>query len=259
MTQPHLDPDLELLRQRLRAGSRGGRRGPAERLAHALTGEPASELSCAEAQEQLPACVEAELRGIPISRRYPEVAQHLVSCEECSAIYALMLDRELAPALEPLPAPARFNVLRQQQRFEEVRRFVLSIAGAVVETIRPAALPGLADAAQVFFDQLRDLGGAFRLEPAAAHALGHGGDLSPAVRVLMASYLATQELAQTMSAERRKGIPASDELRAMMHRAAQQAATDSGLRGPEARRFVEAYVNLIAASETALPEWPTDE
>lgn len=257
MTVPR--PDLETLRGLLRAGKHGRKLGPAERLAHALTGEPAATLSCADAQAQLPVCADAELRGIPIAQRYPEVARHLLSCQECGALYALMLDREQAPALEPLPAPARFNVLRQQQRFEEVRRFVLGIAEVVLETIRPAALPGLADAAQVFFDQLRDLGGAFRLEPAAAHALGHGGDLSPAVRVLMASYLATQQLAQAPPGEP-GGVPlATGDTRAVIRQTAQRAAADSGLKGAEAKRFAEAYADLVTAAGAAWPEWPADE
>lgn len=259
MTQSHPDPDLELLRRRLRAGDRSRTWGPAERLAHALTGEPASELSCAEVQAQLPACADAELRGVAIARRYPEVARHLLSCEECSALYALMLERELAPALEPLPAPVGLDALRQEQRFAEVRGFVLGVANAILEAVQPAALPGLADAVQAFFDQLRALGGTFRLEPAAAHALGQGGDLSPAVRFLMASFLATQELAQTLSVEQRKGLAASEELRATLLRAAQRAAADSGLKGTEARRFAEAYVNLVTTSETTLPEWPANE
>jgi len=252
-------PDLEPLRRLLRTGTHGRKLGPAERLAHAVTGEPAATLSCADAQAQLPVCADAELRGIPIAQRYPEVARHLLTCQECGALYALMLDRELAPALEPLPAPARLNVLLRQQRFEEVRRFVLGIAETVLETIRPAALPGLADAAQVFFDQVRALGGAFRLEPAAAHALGQGSDLSPAVRVLMASYLATQRLAQARPEGQGDVAPALGLSRPAIHGAALAAADESGLRGAEAKRFADAYADLLAAWRIALPEWPADE
>lgn len=257
MTVPR--PDLESLRRLLRAAERGRKPGPAARLAHALTGEPAASLSCTDAQAQLPACADAELRGLPIAQRYPEVARHLLTCHECGALYALMLDRELAPALAPLPAPASFAALRQESRLAEVRRFVVGIAEGVVKSIRPAALPSLADAAQVFFDQVRTLGGAFRLEPAAAHALGQGGDLSPALRFLMASYLATQQLAQTPSGEGGESRPVTGDPRAVLRQAALRAAADSGLKGAEAKRFAEAYADLVAASGAALPEWPADE
>ena len=259
MTASRPEADLEPLRRLLRAGDRGPKLGPAERLAHALTGEAVSALTCADVQALLPTCADAELRGIPVAQRYPAAAQHLLSCEECGALYALMLDRELAPALEPLPAPAPLSVLRQELRFEEVRRFVVEIAEATLRTIRPAALSGLADAVQVFFDQVRELGRTFRLEPTAAYAMGQGGDLSPAVRFVMASFLATQWLAQAAPTARTDALSSASELRAATRQTALRAATDSGLRGAEAKRFADAYADLIAASGTTLPEWPADE
>jgi len=258
VTVPHLDPDLEQLRRRLRAAD-PTTWGPVERLASALVGEPGPTPACADIQAQLPACAEAELRGISIAQRYPDVVRHLLSCEECGALYALMLERELAPTLEPLPTSVRFHVLRQQQRFEEVRRFVLEVTAAALEVVRPAALPGLAEAAQVFFDQVRSLGGAFRLEPAAAHALGQGGDLSPAVRFLMASFLATQQLSQERAEAQGGDLTAAQLPRLAVRRIARAAASNSGLRGAEAERFADAYADLVTAREITLPAWPDDE
>lgn len=262
MTAPRPEPDLESLRRLLHAGDRGRKRGPAERLAHALIGEPAPVVSCVDVQAQLPVYVEAELRGVSVAQRYPGVARHLLSCEECGALYALVLDRELAPALEPLPAPVPLDVLRQEQRFEEVRCFVVGIAEAALKAIRPAALPGLADAVQVVFGQLREEmrepGGALRLEPATAFAMGQGGELSPAARFVMASFLATQQLAQAALTAQPGAQPSASDLAALARKTAEQAAKDCGLKGDEARRFAGAYAELIAASAPILPEWPTD-
>ncbi len=258
MTTPHLDPDLEQLRRRLRAAA-PATWGPVERLAGALTGESGQASACADVQAELPAYVEAELRGIPVAQRYPDIARHLLSCEECGALYALMLDRELAAGPAALPAPQPLAVLRQEARFEEMRRFVVAVTEALLKAIRPAALADLADAAQVFFDQVRSLGAAFRLEPAAAHALGQGGDLTPAVRFLMASFLATQRLGEE-APEAQEGTPARAQLsRADVQRAALAAARDGGLRGAEAKRFADAYTDLVMAGEMALPAWPDDD
>jgi hypothetical protein len=259
VTAPHPEPDLEPLRRSLRARARGQKPGHAERLAQALTGEPDSALSCAEVQERLPAYADAELRGVLVSQRYPEVAQHLLACNECGPLYALMLDRELAPASEPLPAPAPLKVLRQEARFEEVRHFVVRIAEAALKTVRPAAVPGLADATQVFFDQVRELGREFRLEPTTTYAMGQGGDLSPAVRFLMASFLATQRLAQEAPTARSSVPSLAGDLGAMVRQTALRAATDSGLKGAEAKRFAGAYASLVAQGGMTWPEWPANE
>lgn len=262
MTVPLPEPDLESLRRLLHAGDRGRKRGPAERLAHALIGEPASAVSCVDVQAQLPVYVEAELRGVFVAHRYPDVARHLLSCEECGVLYALVLDRELAPALEPLPAPVPLGVLRQEQRFEEVRRFVVGIAEAALKTIRPAALPGLADAVQVVFGQLREemreLGGALRLEPATAFAMGQGGDLSPAARFVLASFLATQQLVQAAPTVQPDELSPAGDLAAVARKTAEQAAKDCGLKGDEAKKFAGAYAELIAVPGPILPEWPSD-
>lgn len=254
MTPSRPDPKTDRLRRLLAAQKTEQSPAAAERLARALTGEPGGGLTCDAVQAELPAYVDEELRGLPVAARHPAIAQHLLACESCGAIYALLLDRELAPALAPLEDPISVAELRRETGFEEVRRFVTRIAEATLQAIRPAALPGLAAAAQVFFDEVRELQSGFRLEPAAAYAMGQGGELTPALRFVMASFLATQRITQEPSAAQARP-PVRGEL---SRKIAFAAAVESGLSRGDARRFADAYADALSAA-SELPEWPARE
>jgi hypothetical protein len=252
------DADLTHLRRLLHRRGEQRPEDPAERLARALLEEGPAGVTCADVQALLPEYVEAELRRAAAGRQYPQVAQHILLCAECSVLHALMLDRELAPAPAPLPAPD-LAAFRRQAAFEELRAFVFRLTEAMLNAIRPAALPDLADVAEIFFEQVRSLRGELRLQPAAGFALGFGGDLPQAACFLAATCLATQRLGRDLPEERLEALRQSGELSDVARQTALGAASDLGFQQPEATRFAAEYGRLVAAAEARLPAWPPAE
>jgi hypothetical protein len=229
------------------------RTSPAERLARALRGEKPAGLTCADVQIRLPQLVDAALRGENIAHADPDVAQHLLVCETCSALHALMLDAELAlaPAPAPLPFPGVTTILGPSTA-EEIQAWIMARARELLDAVRGLTDPTeLERAARTFFGLLRRLGGDIELQPAAVYALGHGGELAPAARYLAAVYLATQWLAQDPTQER------SAAQRTTAARGfALRAAEDLGLPGPSAVQFANEFARLVTAPGVRLPVWP---
>lgn len=83
--------------------------GPLLRLAQAIWGNPEDVgVSHDEVLATLPQLVEDELEGDNIVEKYPLVKSHLDGCENCSRIYAELLDtawREARGGLDQVPPP----------------------------------------------------------------------------------------------------------------------------------------------------------
>jgi hypothetical protein len=203
---------------------------------------------------RLPQLVDAGLRGEAIARADSAVAQHLLVCETCSALHALMLDAELAiaPAPAPLPFPGVAAILGPSTA-EEIQAWIMAQTREILKALHGLVdPPELERAAKTFFGLLRRLGGDIELHPAAAYALGHGGELAPAARYLAAVYLATQWLAQD---------PAQEHNAAQRTTAARgfalRAAEDLGLPASSATQFANEFARLVTAPGVRLPVWPT--
>ncbi len=224
---------------------------PAERLARVLRGEMPTGLACADVQMLLPQVVDAELRG---DKAEPEVAQHLLVCEACSALHALMLDAELAiaPAPAALPFPGVAAILGPTST-EERQAWIIARTRDILKSLQKLLDPTeLERAAKTFFGLLRRLGGDVGLEPAAVYAMGQGGDLSPAARYLAAVYFATLWLTQERGEAQRTPAAVATAARGF----ALRAAEDMGLPGPAAAQFATEFVRLVTAPGIRLPTWP---
>ncbi len=233
------------------------RTSPAERLTRALRGEKPAGLTCADVQMRLPQLVDAGLRGENVARADPAMAQHLLVCETCSALHALMLDAELAlapaPAALPFPGVAAIlgptSVEERQAWIAERTREILKALQELLDTTE------LERATRTFFGLLRRLGGDIELQPAAVYAMGHGGALSPAARYLAAVYFATQWLAQDQNRGDAQRTPA--EVTTAARSFALRAAEDLGLPAPSATQFANEFARLVTAPGVRLPVWPT--
>lgn len=235
--------------------SNAKRTRPGERLARALRGELPADLTCADVQMRLPQMVDAGLRGANIAQTEPDVAQHLLVCERCSALHALMLDAELAiaPATAALPFPGLSTIIGPSL-IEELQAWVIEVTRQILGVLHMPGPAELERAAKPFFGLLRRLGGTIELQPAAIYAMGQGGDLPPAARYLAAVFLATQWLAQA-PAQERSGAQRATAARGF----ALRAAEDMGLRAPAAAQFATEFVRLVTAPDARLPVWPAKQ
>lgn len=234
------------------------RTSPAERLTRALRGEKPAGLTCADVQMRLPQWVDAGLRGDNIARADPAVAQHLLVCETCSALHALMLDAELAiaPAPAALPFPGVAAILGPSSA-EEIQAWIMARARELLKTLQGLVDPSdLERAARTFFGLLRRLGGDIELQPAAAYAMGHGGELPPAARYLAAVYFATQWLAHDPAQNRGDDQRTPAEVASAARTFALRAAEDLGLPAPSATQFANEFARLVTAPGVRLPVWP---
>jgi len=239
------------------APNRSDRGTPAERLTRALRGEKPAGLTCADVQMRLPQWVDAGLRGENIAQTDPAVAQHLLVCETCSALHALMLDAELAIAPAALPFPGVAAILGPSST-EEIQAWIMARTRELLTALKDLTDPAeLERAVKTFFGLLRRLGGAVELQPAAAYAMGHGGELPPAARYLAAVYLATQWLAQDPVQNRGAPQRLPTEVASAARGFALRAAEDMGLPGPSAVQFANEFARLVTAPGVRLPVWPT--
>ena len=141
----------------------------ASRLLEAL--ERQDELACEQAQELLPAFVEAELAGADVDAapEYAALLRHLDHCEECTSLYAALAEdlTALAGATETLPAarpaaPAFFAAARQSEQVMLrvigglVRRFELALQ---VPRLTPTGATLGGSSTTLFADTLPELSG----------------------------------------------------------------------------------------------------
>ncbi|GIL16240.1 MAG: hypothetical protein BroJett039_14130 [Chloroflexota bacterium] len=227
---------------------------PVERLRDAVWGEPEDDLSHAECRAALVKFAQAEAAGEPVAKLYPRVKHHLDHCAECGEEYALLLDLELAEArgeiqFTPSVEPTSLPLLEQLAR---------ELARRVAESLAPSALREIKVIADTFFARVQQLG-AFELRANAAQALGLGRrDANPALNLLAASYIATQNLMRDLTRAqfdewaRQKTLPQELEARA------NAAARAIGIEREFAARFARAYAKQIAQEPDALRALLTD-
>jgi hypothetical protein len=262
-------PDLDHLRRLLAGRDEQRAAGPlndedaAERIARALLDLPPRDLTCDDAQAQLPALVEAELRGAAAAAgEFARVLAHLRACPECSLLHDGVLASELAaseaaeqPAAEPLAMDLSFL---GTDPFERLRAFVTDIAHEIIAVLQPAALAQLAYLLDPFFNRARELprGAQFRpaLAPAALGLGGQGRVKMPAAAVYLgACFLAVRELSGSAAPEHLAALQAEGRLDPEARRFALRAAADAGLPPPDAARFADEFVRCILAAATELP------
>lgn len=266
MSTDYPKSDLEALRKLLegRDAQRSPAEDAAESLARALLDLPPADIDCETARAALPARMEAELAGAPVTPELARIDAHLAACAECGFLYATLLDNELAWGLDapprveaPLPAP-NLSFLPRPDPFERLREFVTGLAQDIIGALQPAALPQLAYLLEPFFERARELPRGAQLRPSlAAGALGLGGrgnaGMPAAVVYLAASFLATRELSANMTPERIASLQAEGRFEQEARQVALRAASDAGLRQPDAVRFANEFTRRIASAAELPP------
>lgn len=248
MSKPPESPDLDRLRELLssrEAQRAAGRKVPedaAERIARTLAADEPDPATCEIAQAKLPEVIGVELRGGAVAQLFPEVHRHLLTCQECSALYADLLELELGPELTPLPAPD-LAALRWPVKAADMREFVAQRAG---QLLRRLAVPSInyGELVATFFELVNDFGERLTWGPTTANAFRLAGDeAASAVRCLVATWQASLAVRDGLAA--RPGIAARrPEFERLLHESARDAAQGNGLGHGEARRFTAAFVEL---------------
>jgi len=72
-------------------------------LVRAVYGLPDDRLTCRACRALLPDYLDAEMRGERLDARTAAVRRHLLLCQECSEIYALLLELAIVEARNELP------------------------------------------------------------------------------------------------------------------------------------------------------------
>ena len=187
-----------------------------------------------------------ELMGLDVGKRYPELHHHLQQCPQCAELHTSLLEdftenpvpvESPSPDLSFLPqlAPTQTSLLQDLPAATKAAiEFLVSIEWPELKT-------EIAIAARIFFRQLENFDGEFRLQPGMAHAMGFGGgEVSVSQRLVVASYRANQILQSTVLDNQSLG-PA--QIRTAARSAALQASQELKLSGGERERFVKAYQN----------------
>jgi len=252
MSNPSDSPDLDRLRELLRwleaqaAAGRAMPEGAAERIARVLAADEPDPVTCEAIQAQLPEVVGVELRGGAVARLFPEIHRHLLTCQECSALYADLLELELGPELAPLPAPDLAE-LRWPVAAEPLRQLVARRARQLLARMA-APLTGFDELAETFFEVVDQLGERLTWSPATARAFGLAGpEASYAARCLLATWQAALTVRDGLAT--RPAIAARrTEFERLLQESARDAAGRNGFSRDEAERFMAAFVELTLAA-----------
>lgn len=221
------------------------------RLRRALAGDDGG-LSHAEAQAQLPAYIEAERLGLPVTQQFPALTTHLDTCPICAQEYVELVEiiawrEEEAPPLAPAQAQPP-NLWFLQPRAERLRQAVTTMTQTLVQTLLPRDQQRrLRYQLNPFFDRIAQLGGQFRLAQALAPqplALDEGGT-SPSADLLMATYLAAEALGRLLPAAVWAAQPLSAETVTLIRQEAKLAAQTVGLKATPAQAFAEHFTTLV--------------
>jgi len=220
---------------------------PMQRLRGALWGEPEDDLSHAKCRAALAEFVQAEAAGEPVAQRYPRIKHHLDHCDECGEEYALLLDLELAEARGEIAFTQAGGATPQS-----LKQVVRETARRVVETLALTSLRELNVIADTFFARAQQLG-TFELRSGSAQALGLGKrDTNPALNLLAASYVATQNLVRDITRAQFDEWTRQARLQQELEIQATDAARAIGIEREFAARFARAYAEHIAQDPDAL-------
>ncbi len=245
---------FELLRARLREHAEKFPT-PLRRLGDALWRERDEQISHAACLEQLPDYIDAELAAEPVAKLFPRVKHHLDRCDSCAQEYAELLDAEWAEQRGALTKPAAMprpdlSFLTKPKR--SLQEIVLEWARAVSAALAPTYLREIDVIADVFFARVQQLG-TFELRSGAAQAMGLGGrDTNPALKLLAASYAATQNLTRDITRAQFDEWLQQARLQQELETRANTASRDIGIERELAARFARTYAEQIAREPEAL-------
>ncbi len=252
MNHPSPLPDLDRLRAALaereaqRAASRAIPEEDAERIARVLAADEPSPAACEAIEDRLPEFVAAELRGAAVARLFPEVHRHLMTCQDCAALHADLLELELDPELAPLPVPD-LAALRWPVASEALRQLVTQRARQLLArlALRPR---GFDELVASFFESVDELGERLTWSPRMSGAFRFGGaEASAELRVLLATWQTTLAVRDGLAA--RPGVAVRRvEFERLLRESARDAARRNRLGRDAARRFTDAFVELAFAA-----------
>jgi hypothetical protein len=229
------------------------------RLTRAVMGWPDPPLTCETCRMQLPAYVDAEVGGLPVAQRYPDVKHHLDGCTDCGASYLALLQLALTEEAAPWPIPDRtsapdLSFLPPLTLAEVVR----ALAQEIVTAIAPNLIGELHTIADFFFERVATLKQPLKFGPNAAPALGFGaGDTPEALKLLAATYAATQALISDRTAHDIEDQAQHRQLTATSQAEAQAAARDMRLSAALAQRFAQQYAQLADREARTLQQLAT--
>lgn len=242
--EPNLRTWLAALARRRTAGETIPETG-VERLAAALVDDAPDALDHATVEDQLPAYVEAELRGVAVAQAFPDVNRHLRRCDACFELYTDLLQIDLGELPAPLPLP-------QAPYLDRLRSYVLQGTEAILGALHRERLRDLPLVAEVFFSTWQ---GQFdRLLPQSQPqtAFNFSSDTPVALRFLAATLVTTGRLSQTLSETQVTSLQAAGQLESAVRREALRVASDLGLRR-EAGLFAEQYTRWLIPQINQLP------
>ena len=166
-------------------------------------------------------------------------------------------------AEEPTPVagpPANLDFLRWTSYFSQLRSLTLRLTRAIAAVLTPKALPDLEGLADLFFDYVQDLGDEVWASSSASGALAFAeGDLSPETRVLAATWVATRQLSERLSAQEIADLKRAGRWQERSRQTAAQAAADWGFEPRAASRFAAEYARLVSHETIPLPTKPAAE
>lgn len=249
MTNPH-DEQLQRLRQALRS-TQVQPDHPLRRLAEALVA--GDSYSHEQAEQELPGYVNAALLGQPVVQQYPALHRHLLNCQQCAALHAVMLEDMITePVGMVVPQPGLSFL--PGAYFRRLRSAVLRLTQAIAEVIRPVLLPSLAGMADILFDELEGLGPELWAQPATSggYAFDEGGPPEE-VRLLAATWAATRQLGEQRTAQQMDSLQQSGAWTEIAQQTAAQAAANLGFKPDQTARFAQEYARLVASDPSAVP------
>jgi hypothetical protein len=215
-------------------------------------------MTCDECRSWLPGYVDAEVGGLAVAQLYPDVKRHLDLCSECAGEYLEMLELALAEDAGEIPVPERLptpDLAFLSPVPVSLPDYVRSVAEKVATLLAPRLLSDLQAISDIFFERVAALGGRFSLGPAFAPALGFGaGDVPEALKVLAATYAATQATVEGLSPQEIAAQAGAGQLRETLRRQAEEAAREARLGPQAARAFAERYAEVAGRDPKALQQ-----
>lgn len=228
-------------------------------LAHALAGTDAAldAQACDVWQALLPEYIEAEIKGEPARRRFPDVARHLEVCATCAETYVDLLELALASEEEPLPVPVPLpaidlGFLPRLSPAEQFRQLVEQLTAEVARHADAALLGDLPAASRQFFRRIQDLGEGWRPRSGPAPALAFGQDPPPGLQAVWAAYTATHQVLRAFSVQELATELNRERPSSKLEKRVRRAFESTGLRRREAELWTTQYLEQIRAHASDL-------
>jgi len=218
-------------------------------LFQAVEGAQDTDLACPTVEAWLPRYIDDELAGEDVATKYPDIKHHIDLCPDCELLYVELLALALAeqtsalPMLATAPAPD-LSFLPPLPSFVELARDLVStVTQKALDVLAPKALPDLAMLTALFFKRTEALGGLLSAQRGAVATLGSEEPAVAALVALTASYLTTQQIAQTISIQALQMQSQQGVLRATLLQTAQRVAQENGMKAADAQIFAQIYAD----------------